>query len=229
MDRELTPRDEHGEHDFESLDAIDVALFNQDLRSLVAGAPTELPRYSFLRGRRERGLTMTLRKDSIIIVEGIHGLNPALVRDLPAHSIYRIYVSAAQLNSTRSRISTSDTRLISVVRDAATRGQRDRQPGADFGRQRSSTSSRSGETAIFDRPGRPRAAGRSLNCCRRWNGIRGTRGSPPPGCALVPAAAAPAPDTDPARVHRRVDPEGLQHLAGGRNPRDVRVRRRDPL
>ncbi len=125
MDRDLTPRDEHGEHDFESLDAIDVALFNQDLRSLVAGAPTELPRYSFLRGRRERGLTMTLREDSIIIVEGIHGLNPALVRDLPAHSIYRIYVSAlTQLNLDRhSRISTSDSRLIRrVVRDAATRG-----------------------------------------------------------------------------------------------------------
>lgn len=125
MDRDLTPRDEYGEHDFESLDAIDVALFNQDLRSLVAGRPTELPRYSFMLGRRERGLTMTLREDSIIIVEGIHGLNPALVRDLPAHAVYRVYVSAlTQLNLDRhSRISTSDSRLIRrVVRDAATRG-----------------------------------------------------------------------------------------------------------
>jgi uridine kinase len=125
LDRDLTPRDEHGEHDFESLAAIDIGLLNQHLRSLVAGRATELPRYSFLLGRRERGLTMTLREDSIIIVEGIHGLNPALVIDVPAPSVYRIYVSAlTQLNLDRhSRMSTSDTRLIRrLVRDAATRG-----------------------------------------------------------------------------------------------------------
>ncbi len=125
LDRELTPRDAHGEHDFESLEAIDLPLLNQHVRSLVASRPTQLPRYSFLLGRREHGLTMTLREDSIIIVEGIHGLNPALIADVPPHSIYRIYVSAlTQLNLDRhSRISTSDTRLIRrVVRDAATRG-----------------------------------------------------------------------------------------------------------
>jgi uridine kinase len=125
VDRDLTPIDASGEHDFESLGAIDVALFNVHLRSLIAGHPTELPRYSFVHGRREPGPTVALREESIVIVEGIHGLNPALVRDIPADRVYRIYVSAlTQLNlDHHSRISTSDARLIRrVVRDAATRG-----------------------------------------------------------------------------------------------------------
>ena len=125
VDRELTPRDFKGDHDFEALEAIDVALFNEHLLSLSCCKPTELPRYSFAEGRRERGRTVRLNDDSVIIIEGIHGLNPALVRDLPGDSVYRVYVSLlTQLNLDRhSRISTSDCRLIRrVVRDAATRG-----------------------------------------------------------------------------------------------------------
>jgi uridine kinase len=125
VDRDLTPRDAAGDFDFECLGALDVALFNEHLLSLMAGRPTELPRYVFATGRRERGPTITLSADSIVIVEGIHGLNPALVPHLPAERVYRVYVSAlTQLNLDRhNRVSTTDCRLIRrIVRDAATRG-----------------------------------------------------------------------------------------------------------
>jgi uridine kinase len=125
VERELTPRDRNGEYDYECLGALDVALFNENLLSLVACRPTELPRYVFVTGRRERGPKITLDRDGIIIVEGIHGLNPALVPDFPADRIYRVYVSAlTELNLDRhNRVSTTDCRLIRrIVRDAATRG-----------------------------------------------------------------------------------------------------------
>jgi uridine kinase len=125
LDRDVTPRDERGELDFEALGALDVALFNQNLLSLMSGRTTSLPRYSFKLGRREGGQTVTLDQDHVIIVEGIHGLNPALVPALPASAVYRVYVSLlTQLNLDRhNRVSTSDCRLIRrIVRDAATRG-----------------------------------------------------------------------------------------------------------
>jgi uridine kinase len=125
LDRDQTPRDEGGELDFECLGALDVALFNRNLLSLMAGETTSLPRYSFTLGQREPGQTVTLASDSIVIVEGIHGLNPALVPALPAHAVYRVYVSLlTQLNLDRhNRVSTSDCRLVRrIVRDAATRG-----------------------------------------------------------------------------------------------------------
>lgn len=125
LDRAQTPRDESGEFDFEALEALDVPLFNKHLLSLMAGEPTALPRYSFLAGVRQPGPTVTLEHREILIVEGIHGLNPALVPALPPESIYRVYVSAVtQLNLDRhNRVSISDTRLIRrIVRDAATRG-----------------------------------------------------------------------------------------------------------
>ena len=125
VDREHTPRDEQGEVDFEALHALDVHLFNEDLLSLMSGHTTTLPRYSFVLGRREPGQTVTLTRDHVIIVEGIHGLNPALVSDLPQDVVYRVYVSAlTQLNLDRhNRVSTADTRLVRrVVRDASSRG-----------------------------------------------------------------------------------------------------------
>ena len=125
LDRDSTPVDAHGEHDFESLGAIDVPLLNEHLGSLIACDATCLPRFSFVRGRREDGPTVRLQQESLVIVEGIHGLNPALVCDIPSDRVYRIYVSAlTQLNLDRhSRISTSDSRLIRrIVRDAGTRG-----------------------------------------------------------------------------------------------------------
>ena len=125
LDREKTPRDARGEYDFEALEALDVPLFNQHLLQLMRGEATQLPHFSFQRGRREPGVEVTLAPDQMIIVEGIHGLNPALVPALPNECVYRVYVSAlTQLNlDGHNRVSTSDCRLIRrIVRDAATRG-----------------------------------------------------------------------------------------------------------
>jgi uridine kinase len=125
VDRERTPRDASGQYDYECLEAVDVALFNTHLLSLMAGRTTDLPRYVFKTGRREHRATVTLGPDRIMVVEGIHGLNPALVPSVPPECIYRIYVSAlTQLNLDRyNRVSTTDCRLVRrIVRDAATRG-----------------------------------------------------------------------------------------------------------
>ncbi len=125
LDRDETPRDERGELDFEALRALDVPLINAHLLALIEGHTVALPRYSFLTGTRGSGQTVSLRPNDVIIIEGIHGLNPLLVPDLPPGSVYRIYVSAiTQLNLDRhNRVSISDTRLTRrIVRDAATRG-----------------------------------------------------------------------------------------------------------
>ncbi|HEY8536217.1 MAG TPA: hypothetical protein VIL25_07195 [Vicinamibacterales bacterium] len=124
-DRDETPRDESGEYDFEALEALDIPLFNAHLVRLMRGEPVTLPRYSFLTGTRQEGPTVTIGPRDILIIEGIHGLNPRLVPDVPPDAVYRIYVSAiTQLNLDRhNRVSISDTRLIRrIVRDAATRG-----------------------------------------------------------------------------------------------------------
>ena len=86
VDRERTPRDASGQFDYECLEAVDVALFNEHLLSLMAGRTTELSRYLFKTGRREKGSTVTLSPDHIMVVEGIHGLNPALVPSVPPES-----------------------------------------------------------------------------------------------------------------------------------------------
>jgi uridine kinase len=125
VDRAQTPRDASGEYDYETIRALDLDLFNVHLRSLVEGRPTELPRYNFITGNREPGPTVTLDRDHLIIVEGIHGLNPELATSVPPECVFRIYVSAlTQLNLDRhNRVSTSDCRLTRrTVRDAATRG-----------------------------------------------------------------------------------------------------------
>jgi uridine kinase len=125
VNRENTPRDENGDYDYESLQALDIERLNADLRSLIAGKPTVLPNYDFITGMREEGSEMQLDPDQIIIVEGIHGLNPDLLPAVDPSQTYRIYVSAlTQLNLDRfNRVSTTDTRLIRrIVRDAKHRG-----------------------------------------------------------------------------------------------------------
>ena len=125
VDREKTPRDANGQFDFECLGAVDLAAFNDDLRALMAGHSVELPKYSFVKGRREAGPTVNLGPDNVIIVEGIHGLNPAIVPGVPTECVYRVYVSAlTQLNLDRhNRVSTTDCRLVRrIVRDATNRG-----------------------------------------------------------------------------------------------------------
>jgi uridine kinase len=125
VDRERTPRDERGEYDYETIHALDLDLFGEHLQSLIDGRPTSLPHYNFLTGHRETGPTVRLGSEHVIIVEGIHGLNPVLAQGLPADAVFRVYVSAlTQLNLDRhNRVATSDCRLVRrIVRDAATRG-----------------------------------------------------------------------------------------------------------
>ena len=125
LNREETPRGAQGEYDFESLEALDLELFNHQLRELLAGREVTLPRYDFLTGQRQRGPTLAIGPQHIILAEGIHALNPDLVPDISQERIYRIYTSAlTQLNlDCHNRIPTTDTRLLRrIVRDARERG-----------------------------------------------------------------------------------------------------------
>jgi uridine kinase len=125
VDRELTPRDESGEYDFEALEAINRKLFNLQLLQLIKGDKVNLPRFDFKTGKSVEGKIALLRENQVIVIEGIHGLNPHLVPDIPAESIFRVYVSAlTPLNmDSHNRISTTDLRMLRrIVRDARTRG-----------------------------------------------------------------------------------------------------------
>ena len=125
VDRSRTPQDENGDYDFEHLRALDLELFNHDLLALMAGKEVQLPHYDFQTGTRRPGETLRIGPDHVIIAEGIHGMNPDLVRSLPPERIYRVYISAlTQLNiDHHNRIPTTDTRLLRrIVRDARFRG-----------------------------------------------------------------------------------------------------------
>lgn len=125
IDRDKTPLDEQGKPDFEAITALDGERMDSDLSRLIAGEAVQLPRYNFLTGKSELGEVVHLRSGEIIIMEGIHGLNPELFHRLGRRQTYRIYISAlTQLNLDRhNRISTTDTRLIRrIVRDARERG-----------------------------------------------------------------------------------------------------------
>jgi uridine kinase len=125
VNREDTPRDEFGEYNFETLGAVDLTLFNEHLQALMKGERVQLPRYNFRTGRREPGAQAQLDPDQVLIVEGIHGLNPQLVYSIGTESLFRVYVSAlTQINLDRhNRVPTTDTRLIRrITRDARTRG-----------------------------------------------------------------------------------------------------------
>ncbi|CAG0946850.1 Threonine--tRNA ligase 1 [Anaerolineae bacterium] len=123
--RDETPRDASGEYDYENLNALDLALFNEHLLALMNGERVTFPKYNFETGERETGHSVQLSADHILLIEGIHGLNPNLVPRIPPERIYRIYISAlTQLKLDRlNRVPTTDTRLIRrIVRDAETRG-----------------------------------------------------------------------------------------------------------
>jgi uridine kinase len=125
VDRDDTPKDEQGQPDFEALGAVDTHHLAQDLRRLVAGDAIRMPHYDFKTGRQEPGDLVQLQSGQLIILEGIHGLNPELLPDFPIEQTFRIYASAlTQLNLDRhNRISTTDTRLVRrIVRDARERG-----------------------------------------------------------------------------------------------------------
>jgi len=129
MDEYFLPRNqlmqEGEEIDFDSFAALDLPFFEEQLCDLLHGKEVKLPHYDFKSGERVAGPTIKLRPDQILIVEGIHGLNPHLLEGFPEEMIYRIFVSAlTQLNLDRhNRIPTTDTRLIRrIVRDAVYRG-----------------------------------------------------------------------------------------------------------
>ena len=125
LDREHSPRDKNGDYDFESLKALNTAKLQADLQHLIAGDEIQLPKFNFRLGRSEPGEVVKLEKDQLVILEGIHGLNPRLLPDISQQQTTRLYVSClTQLNLDRqNRISTTDTRLLRrIVRDARDRG-----------------------------------------------------------------------------------------------------------
>ncbi len=125
VDRDKTPCDESGAPDFEAFEALDRDLLNDHLERLLRGGEVALPRFDFQAGKRITGDTVRLPPKAVIIMEGIHGLNPALLPRFQTGEVFRIYASAlTQLNLDRhNRISTTDTRLIRrIVRDSTQRG-----------------------------------------------------------------------------------------------------------
>ncbi|MDR0393536.1 MAG: nucleoside kinase [Tannerella sp.] len=126
VNREDTPLDENGHYDFESLYAIDLPYFKTDLRRLVNGEEIDLPSYNFETGKREyRGKKLKMQHNSVLLLEGIHGLNPELVDTIPPERIFRVYVSALTTISLDGHnwIPTTDNRLLRrIVRDYQFRG-----------------------------------------------------------------------------------------------------------
>ena len=126
VNREDTPRDENGDYDFEALEAIDLVRLNTDLGRLMAGESVEIPRFDFISGTRKwHDNPLQLDERSILIMEGIHSLNPRLTPSIPDNAKFRIYAScftSVAMDNT-SRIHTTDNRLLRrMIRDNATRG-----------------------------------------------------------------------------------------------------------
>lgn len=126
VDREKTPLDENGEYDYESIYALDLKLLNKDLEELMTGTEVELPEYNFKTGKREwNGYKVKMPQNGVLILEGIHGLNPKLIYDDLRKNVFKIYISAlTQLNiDNHNRISTTDSRKVRrIVRDSLSRG-----------------------------------------------------------------------------------------------------------
>ena len=126
VDREMSPRDENGNYDFEAVEALDVALINEDIGALLAGEEVRLPHYDFVTGKRKPGPKLKLRSDDILIIEGLHGLNEILTKNVPRENKCKLFISpltGVSLDS-HNRIGTTDIRLLRrVVRDCRTRGK----------------------------------------------------------------------------------------------------------
>lgn len=126
VDRELTPKDENGEYDFESLYAMDLDLLNNQLNDLLAGKEVEIPKFDFKQGKRYYdGTKMKLEDKDILIMEGIHALNPEMTSGVDNSRIFRVYASALTSLSIdeNNNISTSDNRMLRrMIRDNRTRG-----------------------------------------------------------------------------------------------------------
>ncbi len=126
INRVDTPKDADGNYDFECLEAIDIKKFNEDMNLLLTGEAVELPQYNFKLGKREyHGNIKKLGSEDVLVIEGIHGLNPVTTASMPDESKFKIYISAlTSLNvDDHNRIPTTDGRLLRrIVRDARTRG-----------------------------------------------------------------------------------------------------------
>ena len=126
VERELTPRDENGAYDFESLGAMDLELLGRQLNDLLAGKEVEIPRFDFKEGRKYfEGNMMQLQEKDILIMEGIHALNPAMIPGVDPSKVFRVYASAltSLAIDENNNISTSDNRLLRrMIRDNRTRG-----------------------------------------------------------------------------------------------------------
>jgi uridine kinase len=121
VDRDLTPLDEKGDYNFETIKALDIDLFNQNLQDLIAGKETYLPKFDFTTGKQTRkDSMMQMKENQILVIEGIHGLNPELTASIPAKAKYGIFVSALTQISidAQNPIPSTDNRLIRrIVRD----------------------------------------------------------------------------------------------------------------
>ena len=126
VDRESTPRDEKGDYDFEALGAMDLEFLGQQLNDLLAGKEVEIPKFDFKEGKRTfDGNFMQLHEKDILIMEGIHALNPAMIPGVDSSKVFRVYASALTSLSIdeNNNISTSDNRMLRrMIRDNRTRG-----------------------------------------------------------------------------------------------------------
>ena len=126
VDRELTPLDENGDYDFEALGAMDLKFLGQQLNDLLDGKQVEIPRFDFKLGKRYfKGDMMQLHDKDILIMEGIHALNPAMIPGVDSSKVFRVYASALTSLSIdeNNNISTSDNRMLRrMIRDNRTRG-----------------------------------------------------------------------------------------------------------
>lgn len=125
LNRENVPIDENGNPDFECLEALDVARINQDMENLIKGKEVEIPKFNFITGKREKGKIIKLDKNEVIIIEGIHGLNEKISKNISKSDKFKIFISAlTQINiDSHNRIPTKDARIFRrMVRDHYFRG-----------------------------------------------------------------------------------------------------------
>lgn len=125
VEREENPRDENGNPDYECLEAIDLKLFDSQLSDLLKGKEVTIPTFNFALGKKEYRDKLTLQSDDIIVIEGIHALDPKILTNIPRENKFKIYISPlTELNmDNQNRISTTDNRLLRrIIRDNRTRG-----------------------------------------------------------------------------------------------------------
>ena len=125
VEREENPKDEKGNPDYECLEAIDLNLFDSQLGDLLSGKEVKIPTFNFSLGKKEYHNTMKLEKNDIIVIEGIHAIDPKILTNIPRENKFKIYISAlTELNmDNQNRVSTTDNRLLRrIIRDNRTRG-----------------------------------------------------------------------------------------------------------